>query len=251
METQVCKKCGRTLELNSTYFYKQPSNKTGFRLICKECEGYKFKLKAKEGYHICSSCNKEFPKNNEYFYIRKDNKIGFETVCKECRYKQKKQNPHKNKNRISIQRKEYIKKYMKKYMKEHAEYYREMNRRYKKKHRDKCNTICQRYRNKKRQLPSTLTVKQWRQIKQHFNNRCSYCGKELPLTQDHFIPLSKGGEYSKNNIIPSCKSCNSSKNNKDFFEWYLKYRYYSKKREKYILEYLGYRNDQQQISFIV
>ena len=99
----------------------------------------------------------------------------------------------------------------------------------------------------KQQLPSTLTVEQWDEIKIRFESKCAYCGKEEPLTQDHFMPLSKGGEYSHNNIIPACKSCNSSKHDKGFFDWYPKFRHYSKKREKAIVDYLNYHNGVQQL----
>jgi hypothetical protein len=71
--------------------------------------------------------------------------------------------------------------------------------------------------------------------------RCAYCNKILEnATQDHFIAMSKGGEYTKNNIVPACKSCNSSKNDLDFFEWYPIQKFYSKQREYKILKYLNY-----------
>ena len=108
----------------------------------------------------------------------------------------------------------------------------------------------QKRRTLKKSLESTFTPKQWEQTKEHFNNSCCYCGKELPLEMEHLIALSKGGEYTSNNIIPSCKSCNCSKNNKDFFIWYPKYRHYSKKREKKILEFLNYKNEFQQLKII-
>ena len=105
----------------------------------------------------------------------------------------------------------------------------------------------QKRRAAKKQLSNSLTTKQWNKIKEHFDNKCAYCGKELPLAQEHFIPLSDGGEYTHNNIIPACKSCNSSKKNKSFFDWYPKYKRYSKKREKNILKFLGYKNEVQQL----
>lgn len=91
---------------------------------------------------------------------------------------------------------------------------------------------------------------QWEEIKKHFDYKCAYCGKDLPLAQEHFLALSKEGEYTLNNIIPSCKSCNSSKATKDFFKWYPNYKNYSKKRERAILKFLGYTDENQQLKII-
>lgn len=49
---------------------------------------------------------------------------------------------------------------------------------------------------------------------------CQYC--LLPtesLTIDHFTPVSKGGSGEWTNLIPCCKSCNSSKKDKDGPSW--------------------------------
>src|SRR5699024_11331122 len=63
-------------------------------------------------------------------------------------------------------------------------------------------------RYRKDNLEKSFTVKEWNNCKKYFNNECAYCGRAMNnLTQDHFVPLSKGGEYSKKNIIPSCRSC--------------------------------------------
>lgn len=110
--------------------------------------------------------------------------------------------------------------------------------------------MVQRRRSLKRKLETTLTLNQWENIKIHFNNKCCYCNRELPLEQEHFIALSVMGEYTINNIIPACKSCNASKSNKIFNEWYPKYKYYSKKREKIILSFLGYTKGIQQLKIM-
>jgi len=117
-------------------------------------------------------------------------------------------------------------------------------------HKTQCNIVSERYRTRKKLLLSTLTFRQWEDIKKHFNNRCAYCNKELPLAQEHFIPLSKGGEYTAKNVIPSCKSCNSSKGNREFGIWFVKQKFYSKIREKIILKFLGYNNETQQLKII-
>lgn len=44
-------------------------------------------------------------------------------------------------------------------------------------------------------------------------NRCYYCGEDMQNdpTRDHVIPISRGGENTKNNIVPACRMCNSRK----------------------------------------
>jgi len=49
-------------------------------------------------------------------------------------------------------------------------------------------------------------------------SKCAYCGidfdeNNLP-TRDHIIPISKGGDNTKENVIPACRICNAKKGNK-------------------------------------
>lgn len=125
--------------------------------------------------------------------------------------------------------------------------YRKQNRKWYINHPKYYSMSWQKRRARKLLLPDTLTLKQWKQVKECFNNKCAYCGTELPLTKEHFVPLNKGGEYTINNIIPVCLSCNSSKKDKDFFSWYPVQSFYSKTRERKILKYLGYKNNKQQL----
>ena len=116
---------------------------------------------------------------------------------------------------------------------------------------EKAKQYYHRYNATKRSLLSTLTVTQWEDITEHFNHKCCYCGEEKTLHQEHFLALSKGGEYTHNNIVPACKNCNSSKNKNTFFEWYPSFKHYSRKREKLILDYLGYHNTTQQLLSLI
>ncbi len=44
---------------------------------------------------------------------------------------------------------------------------------------------------------------------------CQYCGrKELPLTIDHVLPRSRGGEDAWENLVTACKPCNTRKGNR-------------------------------------
>lgn len=61
---------------------------------------------------------------------------------------------------------------------------------------------------------NSLTPGEWKGICEKHAHRCAYCGRSGPLEQDHVIPLSKGGDHTKENVVPACKSCNASKGNR-------------------------------------
>jgi hypothetical protein len=84
----------------------------------------------------------------------------------------------------------------------------------------------------------SLTDEQWIKALEYFNEKCAYCESDKALTYDHLIPFSKQGKFTVDNIIPCCKKCNSSKNNKDFNEWYAIQTFYSKEKEDKINDYI-------------
>ncbi|HEY9598392.1 MAG TPA: hypothetical protein V6D33_12040 [Cyanophyceae cyanobacterium] len=74
-----------------------------------------------------------------------------------------------------------------------------------------------------------------------FENSCAYCGKILTvcpccgnssLTWDHLEP---DGINGIKNMVPACRSCNSSKNRSNWLEWYKKREFYSLARERFIV----------------
>ena len=56
-----------------------------------------------------------------------------------------------------------------------------------------------------------LTVADWQAVLDYYGHKCAYCGKTKDFTQDHIIPLSRGGWHTISNIAPACRSCNSKK----------------------------------------
>ena len=66
----------------------------------------------------------------------------------------------------------------------------------------------------------TLTKAQWDAVLTLRGNRCVYCGRAgVRLTQDHVVPLSRGGAHTAENVVPACKPCNSSKRDRTPNEW--------------------------------
>ena len=57
---------------------------------------------------------------------------------------------------------------------------------------------------------------------------CVYCGSTRGLSTDHIIPISRAGVDPRiaalldtsDNCVCACKTCNSSKSDRDIFEWY-------------------------------
>ncbi len=96
----------------------------------------------------------------------------------------------------------------------------EYNRQYREAHPEVGRIGCQRRRARKKELKSTLTLEEWQYIvDQHFGC-CHYCGtKTDKLHQEHKIPVSKGGGYTKENIVPACPSCNRAKYVSDYEEF--------------------------------
>ena len=237
-ELKKCSKCG--IELLLTDFNKRDGSKDGLRGSCKECRARYAKQYHKDNRETIAKQAKQYQQDNA-----------------EALAEQRKQYRQSNTEVIAEKRKKYDLKNKKQINEKqraryqgNRDYYAQRCLRWARDNPEKTRIIAQRRRSQKRALPATLTVEQWKSIKEHFSNSCAYCGKELPLTQEHFLALSKGGEYGTANIIPSCQSCNSFKGAKDFFDWYPKFKHCSKKREKAILNYLGYKNNAQQLSIL-
>lgn len=97
---------------------------------------------------------------------------------------------------------------------------REVNRRACAKYRvtDRARELRKIAKSRRRHAPiSDLTPRDWQRIQDYYGHKCAYCGSgDLPLEQDHVIPLSKvpWGWDTISNVVPACRRCNASKNNR-------------------------------------
>ena len=105
-------------------------------------------------------------------------------------------------------------------LEERKEYMREYMRKY----REKQKQLAEGNKVPENGLPS----EEWKKVLDYFDNECAYCGeRNTELQQELIIPASKGGKCEMGNIIPACRSCNSSKQNKNIYEWYEQQEFYN------------------------
>jgi len=200
------------------------------------------------GYKICHRCLKELP-TIENFNKDKNGADGYQRYCKEC-WKGIRVEGNKGREMANLYSKTYSVKHRVNIKKANFEYKQTAKGRI---YEARCNA---KRRDLTKKVDSTLTIEQWENCKKYFTDKndnlhCAYCDKILlRADKEHFIPLSKGGEFTINNVLPICKHCNSSKRDRDFLPWFKSKEFYSKKRERKIYKYLHYNSQYQQLTIV-
>ena len=68
-------------------------------------------------------------------------------------------------------------------------------------------------------VDNDLTAEQWAELLAAWEG-CAYCRvADLPLQRDCVQPVSRGGRYTLENVVPACASCNASKHNGEVTGW--------------------------------
>jgi len=139
----------------------------------------------------------------------------------------------KNKEKVVLDAKRWAKENPEKYAESKArtiaknpEKYRRLHAarqsRYRSNHPDRKARIDRARYARVRMAPGEYSESKWLQRVEYHGWKCFYCKVKLnknTLTQDHAIPLIRGGSNHAANLLPACRSCNSKKKDLTVFEY--------------------------------
>lgn len=209
--TKICCCCKETKDISQ--FNKNKSKKDGLSTECKSCiKIYKDEYRKNNAEKISISKKKHYEENKEKVLSK----------CAEWKnsnreYHNKKSREYSQKNRVSI-------------LKKNKEYYLKNKEMILKRTLLWFNTekgkISKRNTHYKRKLAIKNGIST-SEIMKHTNSikNCYWCKCKIDKTIkngfhiDHYIPLSKGGTHTLENIVISCPSCNILKSNKDPYKF--------------------------------
>jgi 5-methylcytosine-specific restriction endonuclease McrA len=167
--------------------------------------------------HRCSKCGGPGP-----FYPRKDRKSGWSSWCQQCQ-----------RDRAAAYQKDHLPQQAarnKRWYRKHRDAAYAISLAWRRMHPEVCRASCRAWREAhpeydrakaerrralKQGTADLLTEQEWQDILSYFGRACAYCLRtDRPLTQDHIVPLTRGGTHSAENVVPACRSCNSRKHNR-------------------------------------
>lgn len=66
----------------------------------------------------------------------------------------------------------------------------------------------------------TLTAREWKKVLAKYNGLCAYCQcPNSPVEQEHKLPIRRGGNHERSNVVPACRRCNLAKGIRTPEEW--------------------------------
>lgn len=210
---------GSFLPATREYFYGDKKNKNGLRSSCKACE--------LAHHHQWGQANPEIiqARNRRHYSANADR------MCERVR-RWRGENPDKQRELSRSQRQKNRERRM-----QQSRQWRLVNpeRTRENKHRwDSANREYNRLANlkrkaRKRALPFAFSQADWKACLDYWHECCAICGKQAKdlfgthtIAADHWIPLSKGGGTTKDNIVPLCQGkdgCNNSKHDSEPTVW--------------------------------
>ncbi len=225
--SRFCKLCQQTYELTPDNFYRDKKAKYGFAYICKRCARKKLdKWEADNPERVVEIHRIYYQEHKEHLDALND--IWMQEHADEMKayyaqyYQDNKEYRSAQNRRWALEHPERVKEIHDACIARNPERRRQSANEWVKSEKGRLARI--RRRARMQALPDTLTAEQWAECLDYWNYSCAVCGKSHVIHADHYIPLASPeciGTVATN-VIPLCKSCNSSKCDTMPDEWIMR-----------------------------
>lgn len=223
---KVCKKCNVDKPLTVEHWKPNKSTVSGWQLTqCRICFNEYYKARAKANPEQRREKERKYAERNPEKYAAKQ-KRHHESL------KERGMNRNVNRNPETVKRAEEKRKLnpvRKQYEKSRWKVRQSNGYNNREREKYKINPMPKRMKANRRRIKKvnsagSHTIEQFMDKLKYHGFQCVYCKCELTMTtvtEDHRIPLFRGGTDFISNIVPACRSCNSSKGTKTDTEYRL------------------------------
>lgn len=212
---KFCRKCGTTKPLTTEFFYTVATNNDGFSAYCRSC----CKEINRASYAKDKERRREY--SREYRRLNPDKCKQQERLKQQGRAMRRQQAPLidfivRSKSRDRSRR------YYRRDIERSRAYSRTYNKKNYFRYRERILLSSKAYTQSRRAL-SPVSAETLRGLAEIQEGKCFYCGGSMEgrynQALEHMLPISRGGQNNRENLVLACRSCNSSKGNRYLWEW--------------------------------
>lgn len=227
--SKICKSCQNEFPLTKEFWYPAKNVKDGFNGKCKTCFNEQVSRWKENNKGKVSEILKRYYQKNKAKITQRNKNYRVLNYSKRLDVERR----SRIKNDAMARNREYrlrnpdrYKDIAKKYRETHILEVKRRRKIWKENNKDRVNSDTRNRRARKRNAQGTHTGKDIEQLYIKQNACCFHCGVSIATGYhaDHWIPLSRGGSNSIENIRLLCSGCNLRKGSKLPHEWSEKYR---------------------------
>jgi 5-methylcytosine-specific restriction endonuclease McrA len=206
LDTKQCTKCGETKPFSGYYFRKKDNR---YESACKAC--HRAENRAWREAHPGRSAETARK-------WREEHPERFREMRAKWKVDHAKETQERS--RILYATNSKMREWRRQYSLQHRDEIAVKNKMYRARDPDAIRAARWRRKMRLRGVSGNVTPAEWRERIAYFNGHCAYCGEQMIRpTQDHMVPISRGGAHSIENLVPACMSCNSRKGTKNLLEY--------------------------------